>query len=184
MFQRKGDELLSVEKQVGLYGELTLIQNLINDGKDECKVVEAWVGPEGGDKDFILDSVGIEVKSSVRGDKIVKISNVQQLDSLGLTHLYLYHYIYAKTEGGNNTLPQIIANLRNILANSPVLSAFENKLVMVGYQDAHSARYTMSYNLRDEICYEVNDNFPKIVRSNMMLGIIDASYDLDLNTCE
>lgn len=183
LFKRRGDEILSVEKQVGLYGELLLIQNLINDGKDECKVVDAWVGPEGGDKDFLLDSLGIEVKSSVRGDKIVKISNVQQLDPLGLTHLYLYHFIFAKVEGGNNTLPHIVDSLRNRLAASPILSAFENKLLMAGYQDAHRTRYTTSFNSRDEICYEVNNNFPKIIRSNMMPGVIDASYDLDLNTC-
>jgi hypothetical protein len=69
---------------------------LINEGFPTGEVIDAWKGADAEDKDFQFHNVGIEVKSSHKQDKLVKISNIRQLDTAGFDAVYLYYYSFAK----------------------------------------------------------------------------------------
>ena len=124
------------------------------------------------------------MKSSIKQDKLVKISNIRQLDSTGYDELYLYYYSFAKSNGGANTLPAQIDEIRSLLVGSPFLDEFESKLLNAGYNDSDKDNYKASYTVAYEECFKVEDKFPKIIKGVVMDAIIDTSYIVDLNVCD
>ena len=184
IFSRGINEALTPEEQVGLYGELELLKAIINEGIPTNEVIDAWKGADAEDKDFQFHNLGIEVKSSIKQDKLVKISNIRQLDSTGYDELYLYYYSFAKSNGGANTLPAQIDEIRSLLVGSPFLDEFESKLLNAGYNDSDKDNYKASYTVAYEECFKVEDKFPKIIKGVVMDAIIDASYIVDLNVCD
>lgn len=183
IFSRGPMLILTAEEQVGLFGELEFIKALINENIPTGEVIDAWKGADAEDKDFQFQDIGIEVKSSHKQDKLVKISNIRQLDNAGYKELYLYYYSFAKSNGGSNTLPMQIDEIRSLLVGSPYLEEFESKLLNVGYNDADKESYKACYTMTYEDAYLVEDSFPKISVINVMPGILDASYTIDLNMC-
>lgn len=183
IFSRGPMQILTAEEQVGLFGELEFIKALINENIPTGEVIDAWKGADAEDKDFQFQDIGIEVKSSHKQDKLVKISNIRQLDNAGYKELYLYYYSFAKSNGGSTTLPMQIDEIRSLLVGSPYLEEFESKLLNVGYNDADKKSYKACYTMTYEDAYLVEDSFPKISVINVMPGILDASYTIDLNMC-
>ena len=184
IFSRGAQQILTQEEQVGLFGELELLQAMINEGIPTSDIIDAWKGADAEDKDFQFHNVGIEVKSSLKQDKLVKISNIRQLDTTGFDAVYLYYYSFAKSNGGSNTLPAQIDEVRSMLVGSPYLEEFESKLLNTGYNDADKDNYKASYTLTYEEAYHVNVDFPRITKSMVMEAVLDASYVIDLNVCD
>ena len=154
IFSRGINEALTPEEQVGLYGELELLKAIINEGIPTNEVIDAWKGADAEDKDVQFHNPGIEVKSSIKQDKLVKISNIRQLDSTGYDELYLYYYSFAKSNGGANTLPAQIDEIRSLLVGSPFLDEFESKLLNAGYSDSDKDNYKASYTVAYEECFK------------------------------
>ena len=176
------DETLSKEKQLGLYGELLFITEMLEEGISPTDAVESWKGPDGEDKDFQVNGFGVEIKSSVKTNMIVKINNIRQLDTEGFSGLFLYYRAFVRTDEGQNTLPRIISELRTTFANTLVQTDFETKLLRAGFRDEHAHCYGYSYKALSYAIFNVDDTFPKIVVGNVMTGVIDVEYVLDLNT--
>ena len=182
MFNKNPDETLSKEKQLGLYGELLFITEMLEEGISPTDAVESWKGPDGEDKDFQVNGFGVEIKSSVKTNMIVKINNIRQLDTEGFSGLFLYYRAFVRTDEGQNTLPRIISELRTTFANTLVQTDFETKLLRAGFRDEHAHCYGYSYKALSYAIFNVDDTFPKIVVGNVMTGVIDVEYVLDLNT--
>ena len=181
MFNRNPDETLSKEKQLGLYGELLFITEMLEEGISPTDVVESWKGPDDEDKDFQVKGYGVEIKSSVKTNKIVKINSIRQLDTEGFVRLFLYYRSFVRTDDGPNTLPEIISELRKVFASTPVQTDFETKLLRAGFRDEHAQNYGYSYTALSYAIFNIDDSFPKIVVGNVMEGVLDVEYDLDLN---
>ena len=184
LFSRGVNEALTPEEQLGLYGELTLLKALINEGFPTVDVINSWKGADAEDKDFQFKNIGIEVKSSIKQDKIVKISNIRQLDPAGYDDLYLYYFAFVKSNGGPDTLPILIDEIRSLLTGSPLLDEFEAKLMNTGYNDSDRDMYASSYTNVTEDAYHVSSDFPMISRNLVADAILDASYLVDLNACD
>lgn len=184
IFSRSPYATLTPEEQVGLYGELTFMKALFSEGFQTHEVIDAWKGADAEDKDFQFCNIGVEVKSSHKQDKLVKISNIRQLDPTGFSELYLYYYSFAKSNGGPTTLPAQIEDIRARLVGSPYLDVFESKLLNTGYNDADKEEYKASYTLSYEEAFIVNADFPKITKETVMPAVLDASYIVDLNVCD
>ena len=184
IFSRNPVQKLTSEEQLGLYGELEFLKALINEGFSTSKVIDSWKGADAEDKDFQFNNIGIEVKSSAKQDRLVKISNIRQLDATGFDALYLYYYSFAKSNGGVDTLPAQVDSIRTILVGSPYLDEFEAKLLAAGYNDSDKDEYLTSYSLSFEDSYIISDDFPKLTNDNTMAGILDSAYVVDLNVCD
>ena len=83
------DGRLSEEEQKGLIGELRVIERCLLEVIDVRDAVEGWTGPLGAPKDFELGLVGIEAKARSPQRAEVRISSVDQLDSAGMSRLFL-----------------------------------------------------------------------------------------------
>ena len=181
VFNKKYEELLSPEQQLGLYGELTFMKDIIERGLASSRVLTAWRGPVKDDKDFLIGENAIEIKSSAKTDKLVKISNIRQLDSQGFQSLFLYSYSFVRASQGEKTLPALVKDLRDVFSGCPNPEDFEEKLILAGYLDKDAERYTNSYTMTNEDCYIVEGDFPRITAENAMKNILNAEYIIDLN---
>lgn len=181
VFNKKYESILTPEQQLGLFGELTFLQELINSGVNASEALSSWRGAIKDDKDFLLGPNAVEIKSSTKSDKIVSISNIRQLDSSGFDYLFLYHYTFVRAAEGPTTLPALIQSLRDTFVMMPNPDEFEEKLICAGYFDKDSEHYSKSYTLTNEDSYLVEGDFPRITSSNVMKNVLDAAYTIDLN---
>ena len=180
--QRGKEKLLSPEAEIGLFGELKILEGIIAVGLPAIFVVESWEGPLGGMHDFKIGTGAIEVKStiSVSGFK-ARISSLDQLDNLLVQPLFLAAVRLALNNTGH-TLPEIIAVLRDILCNDlEALNIFNSRLIYAGFLDDMSENYTRSFQHVETRILSVTDQFQKLTRGNVGMNIIAARYELELN---
>ena len=174
---------LGESSQTGLYGELLLIRILLDDGISARKLLRAWRGSEGAHQDFQFPGISVETKSTVAvlTDR-VSISSLRQLESIGAGNLYLAQVILDQHEYGSSTLPHLIDDLRKVFSNSNTDQlAFEEKLLKCGYRDDDDSHYSgRSYSLRKVRIFLVDKDFPKLTSSDVMKGILGASYEISL----
>ena len=183
MFFLNNPEGLSEESQKGLYGELWFIRDFLIPRLGTLNALKSWVGPEKANQDFQLSGKAIEIKSSSGINGTVRISNKRQLDQTGFSQLYLVHFTLDIHADRDNTLPELIDEIRSILdQQSSIL--FEDKLMEYGYLEVHRDRYGYSkYSLRNVQFYEVRDGFPRITEQNIMQGIKEVSYSISMDAC-
>lgn len=185
LFSKKRIKQLSNEQQLGLYGELTFLKDLLTNGMTSTTAVTSWKGSDGEDKDFQFDSLGIEVKSSSKQDGIVKISNIRQLNETGFDTLFLRNYSFIRNYGGEASLPKLVEELQDILFNTSSIEEFELKLIQADYYHEDKDLYAnTSYTMFSRADYIVKEEFPRITSQNVMVNVIDASYTIDLNACD
>ncbi len=182
-----GSDILSEERQTGLYGELYLLKVITEKEIDVGKVVKAWTGSKKTSQDFEFCSVSVEVKSSVAVDASrINITNSRQLDDTGLDNLFLVRVLLDARQGSDRTLPKLIESIRKIIKeNSPEAGLdFEEKLLGAGYQDKHIEQYRCrSYSERELVFYKVRDGFPRLLDENLPDGVTKISYEVTLDAC-
>lgn len=185
LLQRAGPDGLGLEAQVGLYGELWVLerQAIPNLGPS---AVAFWSGPTRAVHDFQFGSAALEVKATTSTSaQSVRITNERQLDESGVESLILLHVSLAARSGHGETLPEAVAAVREAVAGDPVSAAlFEDRLTEAGYLDVHAPRYAgVGYTLRGYRSYRVRDLFPRITEGNLPFGVSSVSYDLNLAAC-
>ena len=180
-FMRKGAVPLSAENEVGLVGELTVLEKMLEVGMVPEAAIRAWSGPLDGLRDFELGFGAIEVKTTVASAGLVaKIGSLEQLDDTNCKPIFLGAVKYALTESGQ-TLPEKISAIRAQLESDPItLSEFDDRVLAAGCMPAHSSQYHRRFSLRDIAILEVDENFPRLMHGNVTPGVISARYEINL----
>lgn len=180
-FMRKGAVPLSSENEVGLVGELTVLENMLDVGMCPEAAVKAWNGPLEGLRDFELGFGAIEVKTTIASAGLVaKIGSLEQLDDTNCKPIFLGAVKYALTESGQ-TLPEKISAIRARLESDPItLVEFDDRVLSAGYIPAHSPQYHRRFSLREIAILEVSENFPRLMHGNVKPGVISARYEINL----
>lgn len=185
LFDKINFQGLSIERQKGLIGELLLFNSIQDEGYSIDALLESWTGPDFNDKDFRFGSFGIEVKLTSSKVPKVKISSERQLDSENLTKLYLLIYIVEEVKDKGLSLNSIIEQIRNKINNNQnALKKFNERLLLVGYFDEDFDNYSNQYAFRKRNFYEVNNNFPRLVASDLPTGLFDTKYNIELSAIE
>ncbi len=180
-FMRKGAVPLSPENEVGLMGELTLLEKMLEVGMSPEAAIRTWSGPLDGLRDFELGFGAIEVKTTVATAGLVaKIGSLEQLDDTNCKPIFLGAVKYALTESGQ-TLPEKISAIRAQLESDPItLFEFDDRVLAAGYTPAHSPQYNRRFTLREIAILEINENFPRLMHGNVTPGVISARYEINL----
>ena len=172
------------EKVVGLWGELHILNKLID--INEEKALSVWTGPIRGSHDFAGIDSSIECKTTT--NKIVKnvhISSVYQLVPPGLdgTLTLAYVQIEERARDGKN-LTSFIEETAKRLTHPDV---FFEKLSHLGYERnvTKTAHTETAFGLCKESYYDVAGDFPRVVPISFTGGKIPAdveeiSYTIDL----
>lgn len=185
LFDKINFQGLTVEKQKGLIGELLLFNSLLDEDYSIDGLLESWTGPDYNDKDYHFGSFGFEVKLTSSKVPKVKISSERQLDNENLTKLYLVLYVVEEVKDKGFSLNSIIEQIRlKINNNLNALKFFNERLVLVGYFDKDFDNYKRQYAFRKRNFYEVVSDFPRLVTSDLPIGIYDIQYNMELSAIE
>lgn len=183
LFSTKIKTSLSTSEQQGLFGELLFFQKLISSSIDKERVVEFWVGPNMASQDYQGESWAVEVKT-VSANKFpnVSINGELQLDDTTKEELFLYNIVVEILPADGKTLPELIGELRECLEQDvTALNIFENRLIHYGYFDIDADIYKgRQYQIRKETFYKVQGEFPRIKKSDLLLGVSEVKYNINL----
>ena len=191
LFDKLSHGPLSKPQQEGLFGELYLLKKMLrqNSGTSENEVVATWHGMEmeRAVRDFQGSNWVVEVKTTATNrPQKVTINGERQLDDSLVENLLLFHCSVDISNGSGITLPELVDEVRNLLANSFIARAlFEEKLYHTGYLDKDLESYKDShYLIRSDKFYKVSGDFPRIRENELRPGVGEVHYAIVLAACE
>jgi len=159
------EKAMSLKSVIGLFGELLLLDHLVNVKK--IATLDNWVGPNGNRHDFEFLQHSIEVKSTtVKNGNDIHVSGVTQLEPyLGKTVAILR--IKLEIEPNGMSLPQLIERIA--AGDSINLGKLTEKLLKVGYQSDKAHHYK-------DLCFQaiefqvipVDSKFPRITANSLL----------------
>ena len=178
-----GAQGLTVEQQRGLFGELSVLSDLLLPEVGAAAVL-AWTGPDRQLQDFQFPHGAIEVKTaSGNSAEIVRIANERQLDDHAAGQLFLITLaLDVRREGPSITLPDLVTDLRGKMRPLGIAAEFEQRLNMAGYLETQAHLYSdRRYAVRQRLVHAVGGKFPRITERDIPDGLSDVSYTLDLH---
>jgi hypothetical protein len=186
LFDKINFKGLTLEQQKGLIGELLFLNYLLNNEKTSTNAVHAWTGAEQEfqSKDFTLGSVGIEIKFTSSKQPRIKVSSERQLDAENFSELFLVLYSSEAVKDKGISLNSLVEHTLNNISSEEERNIFNGKLQLNGYFEKDSEHYGKMYSLKKTFVFVVTSNFPKIVKSNLPLGIYDTSYSIEISSVE
>ena len=173
--------LMDEGTQKGLLGELLFLQSKIKEGIAVLSAVQAWVGPDGSDQDFIFADGWYEVKTIGVAADSVSISSLQQLDCDGSGQLVIIRVDKSAPERqGAFSLFQKVEQIRELIKqDQEAAMIFEVKLARYGYIDLPEYEMQACY-YSGEKSYIVNESFPKLSSKNVPSQVIASQYKLSI----
>lgn len=177
-------DLLSLEEQRGLVGELTFLRQLIQLLGPRA-AIEAWKGPFGSAKDFELSHCLVEVKARRGAARpFVSISSEEQLaDVAGMRLFLLVMQVDAAVVPSGLTLTDVARELNDVFAASSTdaYGMWEEALAATGFDFEHDYS-ERRWTITNPLPFEVVTGFPRIA-SPLMQGISSVRYSLFLEAC-
>ena len=179
--QRPDDGLLTLEEQIGLIGELSILERLADSLGDPVAALDSWQGPLHGIQDFVVGHGAIEVKATISTNGFpARISSLEQLDRSVRSPVVLAAVRLALQAGGRS-LPDWVDHLRATLGDGPAGLLLQDRLLHAGYLNSARAAYTTAFSLVETRLHNIDDAFPCLARSAVSPAIVRATYHLDLD---
>jgi len=174
--------LLSSQEYRGLFAELIFLERLLEVNPVQAHAVNAWAGPDRVHQDFIFSGRAVEVKSLSSSDQnAVRISSENQLET---TECQLFLVCFSLAESQESTiatsLNDLVGKIVAMLKDKDIAASFEAKLADYGYiplPDYDSPKLLVT-NIQT---YLVGDDFPKLVRSGLPVGVVHVHYQVELD---
>jgi len=157
--------LLSIERQIGLIGELIFLERLV--GKEGVGALDSWLGPTGEAHDFRLQTHEFEVKTTVSLHRIHTIHGTEQLVPSKGCSLYMISVLLGPPGSDHGfTLADMVAQFHDQFASvSGRLKQFTTALESCGYRAADSSHYVRRFVMRRPMgLVRVDSTFPAITR--------------------
>jgi hypothetical protein len=181
-FMRKGNQPLGAEAEVGLVGELFVLKEILASGLPASLSLEGWLGPFGGAQDFQYGHGALESKATVSPvGFIARIDSLQQLDDTLRSPIYITAVRLKIAESGCN-LPELVAATQLSIAEDPeARQMLEERLLAAGYRHAHAESYLRRFLLSECSAILVGDEFPRLATGNVPVGVVWATYEINLD---
>ncbi|MEI5688948.1 PD-(D/E)XK motif protein [Sphingomonas kyungheensis] len=177
-------DLLSIEEQRGLLGELQFLRRLI-DLLGAFPAVEAWKGPSGSSKDFELYRCLVEVKARRGAAKpFVQISSEDQLSDVdGCSLNLVVSAVDAAVKPDGKTLTDYALELEKLFAAAEpeAYRLWEQALIDSGFDfddDYSDRRWTLGKTTE----FEVSGDFPRLT-APLKPGVSGVRYSIALDAC-
>ena len=185
-FKRKYEKQLTLEEEMGLFGELYYIKRwLVTYAQEPPLIIKDWKGPLKNRIDFVNKSRGVEIKTvspKIRDE--IRISSEKQLEVTPVINdLHLYVLKIEISESIGQTLQIMIEEIESILLErAPSLAVkFKDLLLEIGVtSDDYDSNF---FYVHEELVYQVRDSFPRITSESLPIGISNVSYTIDLSHC-
>lgn len=181
LLDRPDTRLLGPEQLGGLYGELTIVAELIR--RQPASGLDAWTGPTRTEHDFVRGDKALEVKATTtREGRIVQIHGATQLDPPPGGILF-FAFIRLDVGGEGQSVPALVDAILDAGADRRTLHEL---LARAGYDGADALEYDRPrFAVTERRLYAVDDGFPRIVPSSfpggdLPAGVLRLRYDIDL----
>lgn len=176
---------LSEQEQQGLFAELWFLREYLIGELGPERAISSWAGPEHQSKDFQFTEIAIEVKSSsAKQHSSYAISNEMQLDSRNFQRVLLFCLLLEKQVAGGKSLNELITEIRELLLDPIAAVRFSELLLKYGYVDSESGHYNSHYTVRSQHIFDVRDDFPRIIESDLRRGVGEVRYSIEHSACE
>lgn len=188
LLRRSGSARLSRQQQMGLLGELFVLEHVFLPSLGASDAVQAWRGPVGSPKDFEIGLVQVESKAHRAGaTPKITITSENQLDASGLDALFLHVLELNQASDQDedamslrDVADRIIGQL--YLQSPPAAELFETRLLAAGL-DPEDDYSDFQWSEGDASVYLVNDEFPRITWGELRTGVSDVRYSISLAEC-
>lgn len=177
---------LTIDEQKGLIGELLFLNYLMKDKSLKDSSVDYWTSSEREfqAKDFTMGSIGFEIKFTSANQPRIKISSEKQLDIENFAELFLVLYSAEAVKENGVSLNSLIQQIRQNISSEEIRDSFNGKLQLIGYFDEDREHYITMYSIKNVFVFLVNNDFPKITKRDLKLGIYDVSYSIEISAVE
>jgi hypothetical protein len=181
LFQARS-ALLGPEQLAGLFGELKVLDRLLEDDRSAHRL---WAGPTGHHHDFSSRSLAVEVKSTTGAkNRRVRVHGLDQLDAPEGGELLLAWFQLEKTDAPDG---ESVADLVNrSVERCDDEGALLALLASAGYHVTDAATYTgVRFAVTDERWYRVDGAFPaltsrRLVAAKIPVLVEEVEYCIDL----
>jgi Putative PD-(D/E)XK family member, (DUF4420) len=182
---------LSVEREIGLLGELMILQRLCG-GLGVADAVAAWRGAESEEHDFSIYGIDIEVKTTSAEKRTHWIASLTQLVPTGERPLWLISNQVTRAGAGNGrSLGELISDIRKTVGNDQPREMFEYRLAEAGWTEAYQRSVQGRWLMRTPPrAYRISLDFPRLTPSLLaevgisLVRIPDVRYRVDLTGLE
>jgi hypothetical protein len=182
-FMEKGhDGVLGAEAEIGLFGELTILDRLLDSGVPAAVALDSWQGPLDAIQDFEIGPGAIEVKATIAAVGFpATIGSLDQLDDAVRQPLFVAGIRLSVDDIGLR-LPDLVASVRHKVRKQIDSTALlDGRIIRVGFLDAFAERYTRRFShVRTRILL-VDAGFPRLVRGVVAPAVTKARYVVDLD---
>jgi len=183
IFIQGGSQKISPNIQIGLFGELLFLQEILERKNDELAVV-SWTGPDKSKVDFTLSvNNAVEIKSSKDPlSNEVSISSLEQLSSSFEFH-FLRRYGLVETLEGL-TIKDLYYSIYSKLSDFELKDTFRAKTVESGFNPYGDYEELLKLENVSTVDYNVQDySFPKIIPP-LHEKVVKLQYTINLDSQE
>lgn len=177
---------LPLAREIGLFGELWLLNRLLADSPTH---IGAWVGPMAEEHDFVFPFAAVECKSTSGERRSHVINGLGQLESTDDCPLFLLSFQFTRASGERGqSLPSAVGRARSLAAGRA--ADLETLLDAAGWRDEDALLYRSRWVLRSEPrFFEVDDSFPRLTVADLsgsphLQRISEINYRIDLTGLE
>lgn len=196
------EDVLSDEKQKGLFGELLFLRKLLIHASEvnvpAAIAFDCWKGFDRAKRDFSGPGVAVEVKTTSNVSRVHQIGSIAQLEPQGEEDVYVFSVGVKLDTSAPRKLPDVVTDVANLLKTFDDLSdaelqkKYEICLEKYGYQMGRESLYRagpgfLNVHLAPRMFNEIdlerirltsfkNDSLPKMV--------LDVSYSLEMQAPE
>lgn len=184
MLKKNSSGLLSFSEIKGLIGELVFLKEFLFDKYGKNIALQSWIGPDKADQDFVCADSWYEIKATVSGSATIKISSIEQLDTVNdgeLVVVYLDKTSYANPN--RITLNGIVDEIEKSLDNGEQRQLLRDILIRQGYIHRNE------YDEHGFVCtiinrYAVTQSFPALRKKDIPTAIANSNYLLSLSAIQ
>lgn len=187
LLKARGSKFLSIDKQMGLFGELLVLEDVFLDNLEAREAINCWNGPKGDEQDFGYGNSLVEVKTSrTTSDQEIRVSSIAQLDSVSgtISLVHLTVGVFQDQPPAALSLNCIVERISNRLDSAAidVQDLFFGRLFIAGYEKhpEYDKNYFVPVTRR---IFAVEDGFPRLGSADIRLGISKASYSILVEYC-
>lgn len=170
---------MAEEQEIGLYGELLVLESLLRDG-DPDRAVGAWIGPLHEEHDFAFEDARVEVKTTSTEHRIHLITGLRQLEPVeGIPLWLLSIQITRAGNGQGRTLAALIQDVRAVSGDR--ITELERLMAAAGWDDDLASVLSTVWTPRNApLCYRVDESFPALTEQRLIQTVPQPAYLSDI----
>jgi hypothetical protein len=165
---------------MGLIGELLFLRDFMIPTYGDDIALQSWSGQDLTHKDFSLKDTWYEVKAISTGKPTVRISSLEQLQSVIEGELAVFQLEKMSPAYEGVTLNKIATGILKTLSSQENKDYFISKLFDSNYSfESGYNDYVYEITLGER--FHITDSFPKLTRNDVNEAIVKVQYDILLS---